>query len=110
MTNTIEKISGKIIQLNAEIAEREEAVKNLRATLADLLDDGDTVIGDYKLVKYTNTRFDDTLAKKNLTPEEYDSIAVLKADSKKAAAILDEDRLALCKKTFGSVVKVGLAE
>lgn len=109
MTN-VEKIAAKILQLQAEIAEREEAVKNMRATLAEFIDEGETFEGDFKLVKYTNTRFDDALAKKHLKPEVYDQITVTKADSKKAAALLDEDDLALCKKTFGSVVKVGLRD
>lgn len=106
----VKKIAAKIMQLQAEIAEREEAVKNMRATLGEFIEDGESVEGDFKFTKYTNTRFDDALAKKHLTVEEYDSIATTKADSKKAAALLDEDRLALCKKTFGSVIKIGLRD
>ena len=45
-----------------------------------------------------------------LTPAEYDSIAVPKADSKRAAALLDEDRLALCKKTFDAQVRIALRD
>lgn len=106
----VTKIAGKILQLQAEIAEREEAVKNMRATLSEHVSEGESFEGDFKFTKYTNTRFDDALAKKNLTVEEYDSIAVLKADSKRASALLDEDRLALCKKSFAPVVKIGLRD
>lgn len=106
----VTKIAGKILQLQAEIAEREEAVKNMRATLAEYVPEGDSSVGDFTFNKYTNTRFDDALAKKNLTPVEYNSISVLKADSKQAAALLDEDRLALCKKSFAPVVKIGLRD
>ena len=108
--NNIEKWAKRIIELNAQQAEIEEAIKNLRAKIGEVVDDGDTLVGDFKINKHTNRRFDDALAKKNLSPEKYDSIAVLKADSKKAAALLDEEELDKCKKTFGSVVKVGLRE
>lgn len=106
----VTKIAAKIVQLQAEIAEREEAVKNMRATLSEHVAEGESFEGDFKFTKYTNTRFDDGLAKKHLTVEEYDLISVTKADSKKAAAMLDEDRLALCKKSFGSVVKISLRD
>lgn len=106
----VKKIAAKIMQLQAEIAEREEAVKNYRATLGEHIPEGESFEGDFKFTKYTNTRFDDALAKKHLTPVEYDLITTTKADSKKAAAMLEEDRLALCKKTFGSVVKIGLRD
>lgn len=104
----VEKIAGRILQLQAEIEEREEAIKNMRATLSEHIDEGASEVGDFKFTKYTNTRFDDGLAKKNLKPEVYDSITVTKADSKKAAALLSDEDLALCKKTFGAVVKIGL--
>lgn len=106
----VAKIAAKIMQLQAEIAEREEAVKNMRATIAEHIPEGESAEGDFKFTKYTNTRFDDGLAKKHLTVEEYDLISVTKADSTKAKAMLDEDRLALCKKPFGSVVKIGLRD
>lgn len=106
----VEKIAAKILQLQAEIAEREEAVKNMRATLSEHVAEGESFEGDFKFTKYTNTRFDDGLAKKNLTVKEYNSIAVLKADSKRAAALLDEDRLALCKKSFDAQVRIGLRD
>lgn len=105
-----EKLIGKILELEAERDELIEAIKNMRATLADKTDEGTNVIGDYVVTRSMTTRFDDALAKKNLTPVEYNNISVLKADSKRAAALLDEDRLALCKKTFAPQVRIGLRD
>ena len=106
----VTKIAAKIMQLQAEIAEREEAVKNMRATIAEHIPEGESADGDFKFTKYVNTRFDDATAKKNLSPEEYALITVPKADSKLAAQKLSGDRLEKCKKTFGTIVKVGLVE
>lgn len=104
------KISKKIMEYKAQKEEIEEAEKNLRKTLAELIPDGDTLIGDFKLNRRDNVRFDAALAEANLTPAEFNKIAVKKADSKKAAALLKPERLALCKKNFGSQVTVGLRE
>ncbi len=109
MTN-VEKMAAKVLELQAQRDELDEAIKNMRATIAENIDLGENLIGEFKLVKTMTTRFDDALAKKNLTPAEYDSIAVPKADSKRAAALLDEDRLALCKKTFDAQVRIGLRD
>lgn len=109
MTN-VEKMAAKVLELQAQRDELDEAIKNMRATIAEHIDLGENLIGEFKLVKTMTTRFDDALAKKNLTPAEYDSIAVPKADSKRAAALLDEDRLALCKKTFDAQVRIGLRD
>lgn len=109
MTN-VEKLAAKILDLQAQRDELDEAIKNMRATLAEHVDLGESFVGDYKFTKTVTTRFDDALAKKHLTPQEYDSIAVPKADSKKAAALLDEDRLTLCKKTFSESVRIVLRD
>ena len=109
MTN-VEKLAAKILDLQAQRDELDEAIKNMRATLAEKIDLGESFVGEFKFTKSITTRFDDALAKKNLTPAEYDSIAVPKADSKRAAALLDEDRLALCKKTFDAQVRIGLRD
>lgn len=106
----VEKLAGKILELQAQRDELEEAIKNMRATLAEHVDMGESLVGEFKFTKTVTTRFDDGLAKKNLTPQEYDSIAVPKADSKRAAALLDEDRLSLCKKTFSESVRIGLRD
>lgn len=109
MTN-VEKMAAKVLELQAQRDELDEAIKNMRATIAENIELGENFIGEFKLVKTMTTRFDDALAKKNLTPAEYDSIAVPKADSKRAAALLDEERLALCKKTFDAQVRIGLRD
>ena len=109
MTN-VEKLAAKILDLQAQRDELDEAIKNMRATLAEKIDLGESFVGEFKFTKSITTRFDDAMAKKNLTVEEYDSIAVPKADSKRAAALLDEDRLALCKKTFDAQVRIALRD
>lgn len=106
----VEKMAAKVLELQAQRDDLDEAIKNMRATIAENIDLGENLIGEFKLVKTMTTRFDDALAKKNLTPAEYDSIAVPKADSKRAAALLDDDRLALCKKTFDAQVRIGLRD
>lgn len=106
----VESLAAKILDLQAQRDELDEAIKNMRATLAEHIDMGESTVGEYKFTKTVTTRFDDALAKKHLTPAEYDSIAVPKADSKRAAAILDEDRLALCKKTFSESVRIALLD
>ena len=109
MTN-VEKLAAKVLELQAQRDELDEAIKNMRATLAEKIDLGESFVGEFKFTKSITTRFDDAMAKKNLTVEEYDSIAVPKADSKRAAALLDEDRLALCKKTFDAQVRIALRD
>ena len=106
----VEKLAAKILDLQAQRDELDEAIKNMRATLAEKIDLGESFVGEFKFTKSITTRFDDALAKKNLTPVEYNNISVLKADSKRAAALLDEDRLALCKKTFDAQVRIGLRD
>lgn len=106
----VENLAGKILKLQAQRDELDEAIKNMRKTLAANVELGETFFGEFKFTKTVTTRFDDALAKKNLSVEEYDSIAVPKADSKRAAALLDEDRLALCKKTFDESVRIGLRD
>lgn len=106
----VEKMAAKIIEWTAQKEELEEAIKNARATIAEHIPEGDSVEGDFKFTKYTNKRFDDGLAKKHLKPKVYDSITVVKADSAKAKALLSEEDFEQCKKTFGSVVKIGLRD
>ena len=106
----VEKLAAKILDLQAQRDELDEAIKNMRATLAENIEIGESFVGEFKFTKSITTRFDDALAKKNLTPVEYNNISVLKADSKRAAALLDEDRLALCKKTFDAQVRIGLRD
>lgn len=108
--NPKQKLAAKIMELQDRKAEIDDKIKELRSELEALIDEGTTVDGDFKFTKYVNTRFDDATAKKNLSAEEYALISVPKADSKLAAQKLSGERLEKCKKTFGSVVKVGLVE
>lgn len=110
MTNEerIEFYAQKILDIKARKEELEEAEKNHRAALADLLPTGETVLGEYKLNRRENKRFDAATAKKNLTPEQLEEISVLKPDAARAKALLEDEDLALCQKNFGSVVTVGL--
>lgn len=104
----IEFYSTKILDIRARKEELEEAEKNHRAALAELVEDGDNFVGEFKINRRTNRRFDAKLAKKNLSEKELKKISVSKPDPTLAKAVLDEDRLALCQKTFGVVVQVGL--
>ena len=103
-----EKVAKKIIETVAKKAELDEYEKNLRATLAELVDNGDTFVGEFKINRRENVRFDAATAKKNLSEKDLKKISVLKPDAAKAKALLDEEQLALCKKTFDPVVQVGL--
>lgn len=107
---TVQRISNNIISASAEKAELEEYIKNQKAKLAELVEDGDTIIGDYKITKYLNRRFDDKLAKTVLTPAEYDKISEQKASSTLAGKFLSAELVDRCKKSFDSVIKVGLIE
>jgi len=108
MSNTAEKIAAKIIEATAEIKEKEEYVKNLRAKLGELVEDGTTPIGDFLVKRRVNKRFDAGLATKTLDPETLASISVTKPDATKAKALLDEVQLEACQKTYGVVVSVDL--
>lgn len=104
----IEFYATKILDIKAKKEELEEAEKNFRSALSELVEDGDNFHGEFKINRRTNRRFDAALATKNLTEKELKKITVKKPDSALAKAVLDEDRLALCQKTFGVVVQVGM--
>ena len=110
MTNEerIEFYAQKIIEIKARKEELEEAEKNYRAALADLVDDGDNFLGEFKINRRENKRFDASLAKKNLPSDLLEKISTSKPDSALAKKLLDEDQMALCQKNFGAVVTVGL--
>lgn len=105
---TIENTARKIVEAVAKQAELKEYETNLRAKLAELVPNGDSYVGDFKINRRENVRFDAATAKKNLTADELKEISVSKPDAARAKALLDEDRLALCRKTFDPVVQVGL--
>ena len=110
MTNEerIESLAQKILAIKARKEELEEAERGHRAALAELVDEGDNFVGEYKINRRTNKRFDAGLATKKLSKKELDKISVKKPDSTLAKSFLPSDRLALCQKTFGTVVQVGL--
>lgn len=109
MTNILdraEKIAAKIIKAVADKEEIAEYEKNLRAKLAELVDNGSTFAGEFKISRRENVRFDAASAKKNLTAEELERISVMKPEAARAKALLEENRLALCQKTYDPVVQV----
>ena len=111
MTTTlerIEKLSKQIIETVAQKEELAEFEKNLRASLAEIVDNGETLVGDYKINRRENVRFDAATAKKNLSADDLKMISVLKPDAARAKALLEEEQLELCRKTFDPVVQVGL--
>lgn len=103
-------LAQKITDLKAKIEELEEARKNYQSALSELVDDGNTLIGDFKINRRENRRFDAALAKKVLDPETLESISVSKPDSAKAKALLSERDLYKCQKLHGVIVTVGLRD
>ena len=110
MTNEerIEKLAATILNNKAQIEELEEANRNMRATMAELCDEGDNYVGEFKINVRENRRFDAAVASKNLTVDELALISVPKPDSTLAKKLLPADRLAAAQKNFGNVVTVGL--
>lgn len=108
----IVKITGKIIQAQSEIADLEEAIKNYKAKLSEMVPATGTVeVGDFWVQTYTNKRWDDATAKKNLSPELYAlTLDKPKSSATKAKANLTEEQLELGKKVFDQILKVGLRE
>lgn len=106
----VEKLSKKIIEVVAQKAELAEYETNLRAKLAELVDDGDNFVGEYKINRRMNVRFDASTAKKNLTKEQLAKISVSKPDATLAKKVLEPADLAKCQKTFSAVVQVGLRD
>lgn len=103
-------ITAKIIELEARRDELIEAIKNLRSTLAERVPEGKNEIGDYTYNKFAAKRFDDGLAKKNLSVKDYDAISVTKADATKAKAFLSDEKLALCQKSSAVQVRIELRD
>lgn len=112
MTNEtrVEKLARQIIETVAKKEELAEYEKNLRSALADEVENGTTPVGDYKITRRDNVRFDAATAKKNLSEDELKQISVSKPDAARAKALLDEDRLTLCQKNYGAIVQVGLRD
>jgi len=113
------KIARQIVALQAEIAERAEAVDNLKAKLAELV--GETtepyVVGDndngYQLITvYKGKAFNEAFGKKN-QPELWAKHAEEKKvlTSARAKSVLTEEEYALFQKPNDkTTVKVELAD
>lgn len=67
------------------------------------------IYGDTALSITTNRRFDATLAKKTLTPVEYQAICLPKPDATLAKEVLSEDRYAEICKDHGNKIEVRFA-
>lgn len=106
---TAAKIARRIVTIQAEQAELEEAIQNLKGKLAEVLPEGDNVVGDneqgfLKVVVYQSKQFNEAYGKKN-HPELWEKHAVNKRvlDSATAKAAIKaeemtEDEYALFQK------------
>lgn len=79
---TAARIARRIVTLQDEIAERTEAIENLKAKAAELLPTGDNIVGDnengfLKVVVYQSKQFNESYGKKN-NPELWEKLAVEK--------------------------------
>lgn len=75
--DTAVKIADNIIILQAEIAEREEAIKNYKAKLAEWFEPGEYVLDDRKVTVYYHKAINEAYAKAN-EPELYEKALVTK--------------------------------
>lgn len=95
---------ARIFALRAQIKSLEAEVSDLVGSLPAMPVD-DYVVGDY-LVKVGRTRrFDAATAKRNLTPEQFESILKPTPNSALAKALLDSD-YDLTQKDYGVQVKI----
>ena len=110
----IKNYADKITVLQSEIADREEAVKNLKAKLAENLPEDEHFVGDYKITVYTSKAFNAKLAEEVLTPAQWEAISVPARATTAALAkkVLSEEDFARTQKvsTNGTSVKVELRE
>ena len=105
----IVKISGNIEVLQSEIAEREEAIANMKAKLAEAQGLGEHLVGDYKITAYVSKQFQAGLAEKVLPTERWEAISVPARTTSAALAkkVLTDDEYALCQKVSDKIsVKV----
>lgn len=105
------KLAAKIIELQSQRDEIDEAITNLKASLSEGINEGKTTSGDFWIEKYMNTRWDDATAKKNLSPEDYaKTLGEAKSTSAKAKANLSEEEFKKGQKSFDFIIKVGLRD
>lgn len=107
-------ISGNILKAQADIAELEEYITNQKAKLAENLELGEQLVGDFKITTYVHKAFNAGLAEKVLPHERW--LAISKPSRTTTAAmakkILTEDEFASTQKVSenGVSVKVELRE
>lgn len=96
--------SKRIAQLQAEIAEREEEVENLKQFVANLVPTGETMLGDeergyIKAVVIEGKMFNEAWGKKQ-RPDLWEKYAVAKfvLDSATAKKVLSEEEYAVFQK------------
>ena len=65
-------------------------------------------VGKFYVRVSENTRIDDTLAKSVLKPSVYERVSKRVIDTKRAAAILDEESKQKIRKVFDNKIEVGL--
>jgi hypothetical protein len=109
-TEEVQRALTKIKQLQAEVEETEEAIKNLKGFVAVNTGEGEHEVGHFKVTVYKYKKFDEAYGKRN-APELWEQFAVERRvlDSKTAKAKLDEDQYALFQKASNDLsVKVEL--
>jgi hypothetical protein len=101
----IVKVSGQIEVLQSEIADREEAIANLKATLSESTGLGEHLIGDYRITAYVSKQFQAKLAEKKLPAERWEAISVPTRTTTAAMAkkILSDEEYALCQNVSDKV-------
>jgi hypothetical protein len=99
VSEQVVRAAAKIKQLQSDIADNEEAVRNLKRFIADNTPEGTTTQGDYKIEVYTYKKFDEAYGKRQ-NPELWAEHAVEKRvlDSATAKRVLTEDEYALFQK------------
>lgn len=106
------KIADQIIILQAEIEEREEAVKNLKNKLASFYEPGEYTESGRKITVYHHKAINEAFAKKN-EPELYKKALVTKEvfNAAGAKAALTEEEYARVQKVSPELsVRVELLE
>lgn len=107
-------IGDNIIKAQADIAELEEYITNLKSKLADNLPLGEQTVGDYKITTYVHKAFNAAQAEKVLPHDRW--LAITKPARTTTAAmakkILTEEEFASTQKVSenGTSVKIELRE
>lgn len=105
MVDGRDKAIARIGMLRASIKAQEDEVKDIIASLGDL-EPGKSVHAGWIMETRPTVRFDPAIAKRVLTPTQYDSILAIKPDSKLAKAVLDAEDYARTQKIYGTTVSV----